>query len=239
MSANPLPKPFPGPDAQFWENCYQTGNTIWDRQAPNPQLESWIRTGHLLPVVDSDARPGSNDDARVTRVLIPGCGAGYEVVLLAEWGFDVLGLDYAPSAIAQARNLLRQLLASKVGGGVVRAEVLQADLFEFSPGVAYDAVYDQQCLVALHPSRWPAYAARLHTWLRPGGQLFFVLDQSLSDAVAASQLAAGKPRRGPPYDCSVAQLREVFASPDWIWPEAGQMPLPNAQGQLGLVLARC
>ena len=32
------------------------------------------------------------------RVLVPGCGGGYEVVALARAGFDVTALDSAPAA---------------------------------------------------------------------------------------------------------------------------------------------
>lgn len=223
---------------QFWENCYQSGKTPWAKNRPNPQLESWIRTGRLSPIVASDARPGSNDDSRVVRVLVPGCGGGLELVLLAEWGFDVLGLDYAPAAVALARDQLRALLTSPQAGRVVRAEVLQADLFEYAPEVAFDAVYDQQCLVAIHPSRWGAYADRLHQWLRPGGEFLLVLDQDLTEAVAAAQAKAGEPRRGPPYVVNLDQLRTVFSPARWAWPEALPAELVNAQGQIGLVLTR-
>ncbi|MDO4681377.1 MAG: methyltransferase domain-containing protein [Lautropia sp.] len=238
MSDKASSKPFRGPDMQFWENCYRSGKTPWERNRPNPQLESWIRTGRLSPIIASDARPGSNDDSRVVRVLVPGCGSGQEVVLLAEWGFDVVGLDYAPAAVAQARDLLRALLTSRQSGRVARAEVLQADLFEYAPEVAFDAVYDQQCLVAIHPSRWPAYADRLHQWLRPDGELLLVLDHDLTQAVAESQARAGEPRRGPPYDLSLDQLKAVFSPDRWEWPDALPGELVNAQGQIGLVLTR-
>lgn len=223
---------------QFWETCYQSGKTPWDKGRPNLLLDSWIRTGKLSPLVASDARPGSNDDSRVARVLVPGCGAGREVVLLAEWGFDVLGLDYAPAAVVQARDLLRKLLTSPQVDRVVRAEVLEHDLFDFIPGVAFDAVYDQQCLVAIHPSRWPDYAERLRGWLRPGGRLFLVLDPALTPEVARPQTRVEEPHRGPPYECSLAQLRTVFPASAWDWPEQEPDASPIAPEQVGLVLTR-
>ncbi len=223
---------------QFWEDCYQSGRTLWDKGRPNPLLDHWIRTGKLSPITDSDARPGSNDDSRVVRVLVPGCGAGHEVVLLAEWGFDVLGLDYAQAAVTQARDLLRALLTSTQAGRVVRAEILQADLFDYRPVLAYDAIYDQQCLVALHPSRWSEYAARLHSWLRPGGRFYLVLNPALTAEVAEMQANADEPRRGPPYDCSIDQLKQVFPASAWDWPESVSETSPVAPEQLGLILTR-
>jgi protein-L-isoaspartate O-methyltransferase len=34
---------------------------------------------------------------------VPGCGSGYEVARLAQAGFDVTGIDYAPAAAARTR----------------------------------------------------------------------------------------------------------------------------------------
>ena len=51
-------------------------------------------------------------------MLVPGCGSGYEVALLAEWGFDVTGLDYAPAATERTRKRLRSLLQSPAGARI-------------------------------------------------------------------------------------------------------------------------
>src|ERR1700733_3077168 len=37
------------------------------------------------------------------RVLDPGCGTGDNTILLTQLGYDVLGVDFAPNAVAQAR----------------------------------------------------------------------------------------------------------------------------------------
>ncbi|MDO5056266.1 MAG: methyltransferase domain-containing protein [Lautropia sp.] len=234
-----------GPDLSFWEARYRAGQTGWDLGRPHPQLEHWIRTGKLTPVVSSD--PG-HADARLRRVLVPGCGMGREVVLLAEWGFDVLGLDYTPAAVAQASEALRQLIASPQGRQVVRAEVLETDLFSFEPAVAFDAVYEQQCLVALHPTRWPDYVRCLHRWLRPGGRLLVVLDRIHPHPAAAPvstrayeapewQPAKGRADQGPPYHCTLGDLRQLFPDSAWEWPVEHVPPQPG-EGAGGLILLR-
>lgn len=66
----------------FWEQRYQTGDILWDRGAVSPALVDWFETGALTPC----------------RVLVPGCGRGYEVLELARLGFEVTALDYADRA---------------------------------------------------------------------------------------------------------------------------------------------
>ena len=56
-----------GPTKEFWDNRFAEGNTPWDRGASSPQLRTWIGSGLLKPC----------------RILVPGCGSGYEVVELA------------------------------------------------------------------------------------------------------------------------------------------------------------
>jgi thiopurine S-methyltransferase len=38
-------------------------------------------------------------------VLVPGCGRGHEARLLADLGFEGIGLDFSAEAIARARQL--------------------------------------------------------------------------------------------------------------------------------------
>ena len=43
------------------------------------------------------------------RVLIPGCGTGYEARLLAQTGFDVTAIDFSEAAVEAARRELGPL----------------------------------------------------------------------------------------------------------------------------------
>ncbi|HEU4748939.1 MAG TPA: methyltransferase domain-containing protein [Gemmatimonadaceae bacterium] len=134
-----------GPTKEFWEERFAAGNTPWDRGASSPQLGLWLRAGLLKPC----------------RILVPGCGSGYEVVDLALAGFEVTGLDYADEAISRThRNLER---------AGVDATLVQADVLAWEPDRAFDAVYEQTCLCALYPDKWREYADRLHRVGRAGG----------------------------------------------------------------------
>ena len=71
-----------GPTHEFWQQRFEANEMPWDCGAASPQLGEWLASGAL---------------ARC-RVLVPGCGGGYEVVALARAGFDVTALDSAPAA---------------------------------------------------------------------------------------------------------------------------------------------
>jgi len=98
-----------GPTREFWQQRFVANETPWDRGAASPQLAAWLASGALTPC----------------RALVPGCGGGYEVVALAQAGFNVTALDYAPAAIALTRERLAQANA--------QATLVQADALEWPP----------------------------------------------------------------------------------------------------------
>ena len=188
-----------GPTREFWEQRFAAGETPWDRGAPNPQLRAWLAAGALKPC----------------RILVPGCGAGHEVAVLAQAGFEVTGLDYAAEALARARKVL----------GTARATLVQADALAWSPDRQFDAVYEQTCLCALYPDDWREYADRLHRWLVPGGRLFALFVQFARPGAAEGAI------EGPPYHCDVNAMRALFPEPRWVWPKP---PYPRTQHPRGL-----
>ncbi|MEX2198411.1 MAG: methyltransferase domain-containing protein [Burkholderiales bacterium] len=190
-----------GPTREFWEERFAAGNTPWDRGASSPQLASWLRAGSLKPC----------------RILVPGCGSGYEVVDLALAGFEVTGLDYADEAISRTHRNLK-----KAG---VDATLVQADVLAWEPDRAFDAVYEQTCLCALYPDQWREYADRLHRWLAPGGKLFALFMQWLREGASEGLI------QGPPYHCDINAMRALFAEPRWAW---GKPPYPRTEHPAGL-----
>ena len=118
----------PGPTKEFWEQRFASGHTPWDRGEANPQLVAWLAAGALKPC----------------RILIPGCGSGYEAAALAKAGFDVTALDYAPIAIERTRKLL--------DAQGLKAAVVEADALAWQPDRPFDAIYEQTCLCALYPT---------------------------------------------------------------------------------------
>lgn len=202
-----------GPDVHFWQQNFASGHMPWDRQATAPQLLHWLAEGEL-------------DAARLGGVIaVPGCGSGHEVLTLAERGFEVVGLDYAPAAVA----LTRQRLAAQP-----TAKVVQADVLQWQPAQPLAAVYEQTCLCALHPDHWRHYAAQLAVWLRPGGRLFALFMQAQREGAAEGRV------QGPPYHCDINGMRALFPSDAWEWPKP---PYPRTihpmnWAELAVVLTR-
>jgi SAM-dependent methyltransferase len=203
--------PVAGPSVAFWQARFETCTTPWDRGQAGPQLPAWVADGTLAPC----------------RILVPGCGAGHEVAWLAQRGFEVTALDYAPAAVA----LTRQRLQS----AGVSAQVVQADALQWQPGQPFDAIYEQTCLCALYPDHWTAYAAQVHRWLRPGGHLFALFMQMPRDGAKQGLI------EGPPYHCDINAMRALFPAPLWTWPKPpfGRVPHPvGGMIELAVVLTR-
>ena len=200
-----------GPTTKFWQERFEKKETRWDRGAPNPQLLAWLDSGALQPC----------------RIAVPGCGGGWEVAELARRGFEVTGLDYTPAAVAKTRTLL--------DAQSLKADVVQADVLSYQPGQAFDAVYEQTCLCAIHPDHWFQYSKQLQRWLKPEASLWALFMQAIRPAASEEGLI-----EGPPYHCDINAMRALFAQPDWAWPEPpyARVPHPVLVHELALRLIR-
>jgi len=167
-------------DTIEWEELYQQGNTGWDRGEESPNLHHWIENQQLQPC----------------RILVPGCGNGYEVLYLAKKGFDVVGIDISPSPIKNLTIALKE--------NHLKAELIQADFFTWTPDETFDAIYEQTSLCALNPSQWKAYEQSLYSWLKPKGKL---LAQFMQTGVES----------GPPFHCDINNMTVLFPSQRWQW----------------------
>jgi SAM-dependent methyltransferase len=150
----------------FWETRYRDNVTPWDAGGVPQALR-----GHV---------PGLSPGA---RILIPGCGSAYEALFLAERGFDVLAIDFSPTAVAAAQNKLGQF------SGVARL----ADFFEFDAGGPFDVIYERAFLCALPPKLWPRYPGRCAELLKSNG------------TIAGFWFFAETPK-GPPFGTTQAAL---------------------------------
>ncbi len=94
-------------------------------------------------------------------VLDVGCGTGEHTILLTGLGYDVLGIDFAPEAVEQARRN-----ADDKGVGA-RFEVADAMNLADQPG--YDTIVDSALFHIFDDGDRPRYVASLRNALRPGG----------------------------------------------------------------------
>jgi SAM-dependent methyltransferase len=153
---------------EFWDTRYRGGVTPWDAHGVPPQLSRWL-----------------TQRSKAT-VLVPGCGAGYEVRAFAQSGHDVLGIEFSDAAIEAARREL----------GPLADRVKRADFFAFDTA-QFDVVYERAFLCALPRSMWARWAARTAELVRPGGRLigFFFFDDN---------------ERGPPFGISQPRLDQLL-----------------------------
>jgi hypothetical protein len=75
----------PTTDPQYWEQRYQENTAKWDIGMAAPPFASLL---------------ASNEAPLAGKTAVLGCGQGHDAILFAKHGFDTLGFDFAPSAIA-------------------------------------------------------------------------------------------------------------------------------------------
>ncbi|HSC42233.1 MAG TPA: methyltransferase domain-containing protein, partial [Candidatus Binatia bacterium] len=132
----------------FWTVRYAAGKTPWDFGGVPAALKSFL------------ARSSTRG-----RILIPGCGSGYELRAFHRSGYDVSGIDFSPAAVDQARRVL----------GVLAERIILGDFFTHDFGQScFDLVYERTFLCSMTPSRWPEYVDRVAELLAPGGRLIGV-----------------------------------------------------------------
>lgn len=158
-----------------WDKAYEQGDTPWEKGYASPPLEAFL---------DRHSVSG--------RMLVPGCGSGHDVRLLAAHGAEVVGMDIAPGAIRKAES------APVVGGE--RYELGDFLSMEACHHSAYDWVVEHTCLCAIEPSERSAYAAAVRKALKPGGQFLAVFFREVSDYCGD----------GPPHPISRSETDALF-----------------------------
>ncbi|MEB3338644.1 MAG: methyltransferase domain-containing protein [Leptolyngbyaceae bacterium] len=162
--------------SEFWEQRYQEGTTRWDLGQAAPTFVNWLQSPTAPP-------PG--------RLAVLGCGRGYEALLFASFGFEVMGFDFAPSAIAAATSLATSTHSS--------AQFLQRDIFSLTEEFAgaFDYVVEHTCFCAIAPEQRAAYVNLVSSLLRPGGELLGLF------------FTHARPG-GPPFGSTPTEIRQYF-----------------------------
>ena len=129
----------------FWTKRWEAGKIPWDFGGVPPALVSFLQRSRSA-----------------SRVLIPGCGTGYEVRAFHEMGHDVSAIEFSAPAVAHAREVL----------GALGERILHGNFFkhDFSNN-QYGLIYERGFLCSLPPTRWPEYAARMARLVERGGRL--------------------------------------------------------------------
>ena len=164
-----------------WEGKYVEGYIPWDRGDVSAGFRLFLEEG----VFPKDG-----------RILVPGCGHGYEVEALAAAGYDVTAIDIAPTPMAR----LQQRLQARG----LEARLVVDDLLAWQPEQPFDAIFEQTCLCAFPPVDWEAYERAAFRLLRSGGALLALFVQTHRED-------------GPPWHCALKDMQTLFAPTRWEW----------------------
>ncbi len=137
----------------FWCKRFGEGVTPWDAGRVQGDFASFV-AARTQPL----------------NTLIPGCGSAWEASHLADHRWPVTALDFSPTAVACAREVLADQAV----------DLVCADFFAWQPAQALDLIYERAFLCALPRKLWADWGTRVAELLPPGGLLagyFFVCDQ--------------------------------------------------------------
>ncbi|HZE12468.1 MAG TPA: methyltransferase domain-containing protein, partial [Chthoniobacterales bacterium] len=155
-----------------WDEHYKRGDVFWDKGTAAPALAEYLRRHPMRG-----------------RALVPGCGRGRDVAMAAENGLDAIGLDIAPTAIAEARALYPQIAECFLIGNFFDPPAERRD--------AFDVLVEHTLLCALPLAMRGDYRRAVDLTLRKGGLLVGVW--FINPALDPGE-------EGPPFGISVAEL---------------------------------
>ncbi|MFA4085001.1 class I SAM-dependent methyltransferase [Mycobacteroides salmoniphilum] len=125
--------------------------------------------GPIIPWDSQDAKPRIKELALLGAVrgdvLDIGCGLGDNAIYLAQQGFNVTGLDFAPSAIQQAKG------RAAAAGVTVDFQVADATELNGWDG-RFDTVIDSGVYHCFDHEGHAKYASALHRATRPGARWY-------------------------------------------------------------------
>lgn len=118
----------------------------WDRGMPNPALEDVLSDRQDL--IGSCFKLGPDGETQRKKALVPGCGRGYDVLLLASFGYDAYGLEVSEKVVelcVQEQKKNRQKYPAKdESAGSGSATFIQGDFFgdEWAGNIQGEAKFD-------------------------------------------------------------------------------------------------
>lgn len=133
---------------EFWSSKYEETNIGWDTGGVTTPLKAYF---DQLTKKD-------------LKILIPGCGNGYEAEYLHDLGFDVTVADLSEYPLNNLKKRCESFPDSKL---------IQGDFFELQG--SYDLIIEQTFFSALSPSLRANYAKKMHSLLSDTGKLVGLL----------------------------------------------------------------
>jgi len=187
---------------ELWDGSYRGGKRpFWDAGQPSGELRRAVDQGII--------RPG--------RAVDLGCGSGTDSIYLASKGFDVTGIDIAPTALSQGREK-----ADRAG---VKVRWLLANVLSLPDLTPFDFIFDRGCYHEVRFVNAPAYVETIRRLSLAGRTRFLLL--------------AGNPNEIPmqyaPPQVAEEDIRSDFSSLfkfEWLRETRFETSNPAARGPL-------
>jgi SAM-dependent methyltransferase len=158
-----------------WDSAYRGGRRPgWDTGRPSTELRNAVEAGTLRPC----------------RAVVLGCGTGTHDVYLAGKGFEVTGIDIAPTALELGRK--------KAEAAGVKVTWMLADVLALPKLEPFDCIFDRGCYHAVRRTGAPAYRETIRRISRPG-TLFLLIAGNANEG-----------RAGGPPRVTEAEIRGDF-----------------------------
>lgn len=156
-------------DQSYWETKYRNHQTGWDIGGVSPQIQIYFKA--LME--------------KNQRILIPGCGNGYEAIRLGQSGFkDITVIDLAEAPLSHIKN-------QKLG-----IKTIQGNFFQLED--QFDLIIEQTFFCALDPTFRQQYVNKMAELLKPKGKVAGLLFNTEFD------------RMGPPFGGNIAEYQNLF-----------------------------
>jgi len=159
-----------------WERHYHEKDLRWDLDEVAPPFVHLWKEKHFSPC----------------SAIVPGCGAGHEVLFLAKKGFRVTAVDYTRGAT----DLIKENLRKKK----LMGEVLQQDFFDFEEKYheSFDLMLEHAFFCAINPDKRHAYVETAGRLIKSGG-LIIALFYETNEA------------GGPPFNTQEKDVEKYFS----------------------------
>lgn len=133
-------------NAEYWDSRWQQQDTGWDIGYAAPAIVQFMDTL----------------EDKTLKILIPGCGNGYEAEYLHQKGFtNVFIADFSQTALDSFGQRVH---------GFPKEHLLCADFFTLDNG-PYDLIIEQTFFCAINPDLRDQYVKKMHELLKPDGRL--------------------------------------------------------------------
>ena len=165
-------------NSQFWNQCYVENNIGWDLGGVTPVFKDWA------------------DQLKAkSKILVPGCGNGYDPLYFASLGHEVLAVDFSENAINRIKRQSQEMK--------INIQTLTCDFFNLTNliNIEFDYIVEYTFFCAIDPTRRKEYSNVAHSLLKESGllvALFLPLNKDISEG-------------GPPFSVSKSDIEDIFS----------------------------